>query len=273
MKKAYLSLIGICLVASSCQRVVSNVDLPTIERKTVAQAGISNLSDFHVVTLTKSNPIFNSRAGDFEVVEGASVIIEGENVRDSFTFSDELEKYTAPNQNTFVVGEEYRLLVKTPDGKELSGVAYMPKKPLNVNATLDSTVDGDETLFEYEITWDRTATTDDYYMVEVMAIYKFDNTLDTTSWYVNRPYIKGEDSDQTTLKRKGSFREFSGPFFETDLHKLIYVVSGITKEHYEYGQFLYDYDPENPFSEPVSIPTNIQNGLGMFVLKNSVQVE
>ncbi len=106
-------------------------------------------------------------------------------------------------------------------------------------------------------------------MVEVTAVYEFDNLLDTFTDYLYQPYIRGEDHSKTRLNKRGTFyaRRIDK---EAGLKELIFRVSGITKDHFKYGEFLEEYDPENPFSEPVSIPSNIQGGLGMFILKNSV---
>lgn len=271
MKKIYLFAM-VSVLFFSCETVVTNVDIPTIEQKTVVQVGLTNLFDQQEGVLTKTDPVFDNSGDEFEVEEDALMVVVSNQGQDTLFYSSSEERYFGKMSNDFVVGQRYDLYVKLNDGKELSASDVYPAKPINLSYDVDSTTRDDHTVYNYTVHWDRTATENDFYQIEVIAIHEFDGRLDTFSTYGANPYVNGSDYSTSRISRKGTFANFS-IFGEQTLKKLIFVVSGITEAHYKYGRFLYDYEPENPFSEPVTIPSNIQGGLGMFVLKNAEQIE
>ena len=61
--------------------------------------------------------------------------------------------------------------------------------------------------------------------------------------------------------------------FGGDRRKIYMVISSITEDYYNYGKSLNNYDPQNPFSEPTLLPSNMEGGLGMFALSSGVVIQ
>lgn len=270
----YISIIAIGLLfMTSCQSVVDDVDIPQLEQKNVIQVNLSNFGDNHIAHFTKTNPVFNgSPDGEFEIVLDASIQVVGDAGIDSFSYDEFEEAYYAPNKAQFVVGQQYELVAKTADGKELTSAVVYPEGPANVSMAIDSNVYKNQKEYMFDVSWDKVSDQGKYYEVEMFSIFEYDNELDTVA--SARRYVDATDLSGRITRQLISY-VYTGPGGAggLDVSKQIILISGITKEHYEYARFLQTYEPENPTSEPVSIPTNIQGGLGMFVMKNTVRVQ
>ncbi len=266
MKLHIIIAITTLIAFASCQGVVDNVELPKIEEKVVVQTGMSNLDSTFTAKITLSNPVFKSRK-DIVSVEDAEVILKGVNANDTLTYDVVNAIYTSKANVNLAAGNRYDLEVNTMDGKSLSSSAVMPVLPTGIQVEVDTITHSDYDQYRYTISWDKPAE-GAYYEVRVYQIMDFDLSADTFLHW-DSEYVFSGDVSASRLSERLSIYDYER--FGAFKGVLIYV-SGITREFYDYSKVLYNYEPENPFSEPITIPTNINGGLGMFVLKNSVLV-
>ncbi len=250
----------------SCQSIVQDVDLPEIEIKSVVQMRYDKALNKYDGSITKSNPIFGKPRNEFEVIEDALVTVEGGGLIDTVSYDPNSEYYTGESGITYSVGEQYNLNVTLANGEILTSSALYPNAPLNISMTIDSTTDGFETKYNIKISWDDIPGIQEYYQVEYYSIYDFDGVKDTFGSYGQ---VEVGDNEKSRLTNRFETYRYSEPGSNWSYQTFV-VVSGITKDQYEYSKFLYNYEPENPFAEPVTVPSNVTGGLGMFVLKNSV---
>jgi hypothetical protein len=266
MRLRIIIAIATVIALASCQGVVKNVELPKIEEMVVVQTGMSNLDSTFTAKITLSNPIFKTRK-DIVSVEDAEVILKGSNAQDTLKYDVVSAIYASKANVNLTAGNRYDLVVNTMDGKELSSSSIMPVMPTGIEVEVDTIPHSDYDQYMYTISWDKPAE-NAYYEVRAYQIMEFDLSADTFLHW-DSEYVYSGDVSASRLSERLSVYDYER--FGAYKGVLIYV-SGITQEFFDYSKMLYNYEPENPFSEPVSIPSNINGGLGMFVLKNSVLV-
>jgi hypothetical protein len=55
-------------------------------------------------------------------------------------------------------------------------------------------------------------------------------------------------------------------------HGVYLVLSSILEDYYNYGKLLNNFDPQNPFAEPVTLSSNIDGGLELFTLASGLVI-
>ncbi|MCB9261733.1 MAG: DUF4249 domain-containing protein [Flavobacteriales bacterium] len=271
MKNTLFILLLITLFAS-CETVVTDVEIPEVSRKTVVELAMGNLTSTYKASLTKSNPIFNSRPGEFEVIADATLVVSGNGISDTFLYDVSNAVYTSRKNYNFAPGQIYELNIKTKDGNSVSSKAAYPVAATGIETKVDSVVQFGETIYRFHVKWDDQLGVNDYYQLECYTVFEYEPGLtDTIFGGFYREYVGPDDIINSNYVADGEFYKYEGGGVN-DV-KVFIVISGISEEHYKYGRVLEKYNPDNPFSEPTLIPTNIEGGLGMFVLKNSVVTE
>jgi hypothetical protein len=269
-KRIYLYIATLIIGLHSCQSIVTNVDLPQINVEPVVHFRYDKAINMYDCSLTKSNPIFGDQKSEFEVIEDAMVTITGIGKTDTLLYVDDLMKYKKAGSINFIDGEMYNLEVKMSDGSKAQAQSKFPVRPQNVDVVIDSFKKDFETVYRVRTSWDDIPGITDYYMLEFYQVYNFDGEKDTFGSEVARLAV-GDDSGTRFTKQHEAYA-FTEPGSSFSVNMFV-VLSGITKKQYDYLDFLERYEPENPFTEPTTIPSNIQGGLGMFTLKNSVLVK
>jgi len=255
------------LLLNGCQTIVDNVELPEIETEAVVHFRYDGAINTYDCSLTKSNPIFGERRSDFDVIDDAVVSITGIGRTDTVMFIDGIDKYNDESTLNFIDGEQYELHITLPDGGQIYAQSAYPVRPQNIEVVVDSFKRDFETIYRIRTSWDDIPGIHEYYMLEYYQIYNFNGQKDTVSSYVAQ--VASGDDAGTRFSEQYEAYAFNVPGSNLSVNMFV-VLSGITKEEYDYLQFLERYEPENPFTEPTSVPSNIQGGLGMFTLKNSM---
>lgn len=264
-KNIAVYIIGL-LSVTSCQTIVDNVELPEIEVASVVHFRYDAALNEFDCSLTKSNPIFGKRRSEFDVIYDATVLLSSSNGTDTISFDADAEKYIGIPGGNMVEGTTYELEVLLKDGSSMTAKDVYPSAPRNIEVEIDSTVNGFETTYTIQASWDDISGIEEYYVIEYYSIYDFGGDKDTVGSYVGLTSV-GDDKSKRINQKFTTFT-YNEPGSSFSIENFI-VVSGITKAHYQYLQFLARYEPENPFTEPTTVPSNITGGLGMFVLKNS----
>ena len=253
-----------------CQSIVENVPLPETEVKAVTFGYFDNLNlaNKQNIFLTKSKPVFytaNSRSSDYESIQDAEITITGNGENYKFYYEALEEEYEPSQVVNLQSGLEYTLTINSPEFGVLKSTQTMPQPVGGYTIKIDST------LKEYEIDYlvaiDLDEPLNPYYRIEVFGINL--SMVEAEGIYVDREYFKLTGSEK---QLNTSFTDYSKSF-GGDKRYIYLAVSSITEDYYNYGKSLKNYDPQNPFSEPTLLPSNIEGGLGIFALSSGVVIQ
>ena len=252
-----------------CQSVVENVPLPETEVKAVAFGYFDNLNlaNKQNISLTKSKPVFysaNSRSSDYESIQDAEITITGNGENYEFYYEAFEEEYEPSKVVNLQSGSEYTLTINSPEFGVLKSTQTMPQPIGGYTIKIDSTVK--EYEIDYRVAIELDNPINPYYRVEVFG--EAFSGIDPEGFYVNREYFELVDSENQLSTSFTDWKSSAGKE-----RKIYMVLSSITEDYYNYGKSLKNYDPQNPFSEPTLLPSNMEGGLGMFALSSGVVIQ
>ena len=253
-----------------CQSIVENVPLPETEVKAVAFGYFDNLNlvNKQNISLTKSKPVFysaNSRSSDYEPIQDAEITITGNGENYEFYYEALDEEYEPSQVVNLQSGSEYTLTVNSPEFGILKSAQTMPHPVGGYTIKIDSTVK--EYEIDYRVAIELDNPLNSYYRMEVFGEGLLSGQSEE-GIYVNREYFELIDSENQLSTSFTDYKSFDGKS-----RKIYMVLSSITEDYYNYGKSLKNYDPQNPFSEPTLLPSNIEDGLGMFALSSGVVIQ
>lgn len=260
MKKTILILSSVLLFG--CQTVLEDVAVPAAEVKAVVFHSPSNLRADQL-NLTKSKPVLNSsQNGEFENIIDATIVLSGNGNEVGYLHS--YPGYILNNRNyEFISGIEYTLNVITPQNGTLTSSVTMPDSITDYTLEVDSIDQEWQVQYNGRLSIPDNPNKEEYFRVEAFSAY---NNQPQEMW-VEGEYFSDENVLDGMINTR--FTTYSWDSEDQKRPKVYLVISAITKDHYEYGKALYNYDPQNPFSEPSPLPNNIEGGLGLFTLSNS----
>jgi hypothetical protein len=272
MKK---SIIFLCVLAlAGCQTVLDDVVVPTAEVKVVVFYSTSNsfapasVRNFSYLELTKSKPVLNSsQNGDFEIIDDAQIELTGNGFEALVRFDPNFESYLVGPDSRYRAGTEYTLNIETPENGTLTSTVTMPDSIQNYTLEIDSIDQEWQVVYNGRLSIPDNTAKDEYFRIEAFSRY-FGND---NKMYVENEYFSDENAANGSINAR--FTTYSWDDEDQERPKVYLILSAITKDHYEYGKALENYDPGNPFSEPSPLPNNIEGGLGIFTLSNSQLVE
>jgi hypothetical protein len=293
MKRAIYILLSVAFLSSSCEKVIE-INVPEKERKIVLNALVNPDSVF-TVHITRSKTILESNTLDFIDDADASLFENGE-------FAGSLEymgydKYILPG---FVpqTGNTYRIEVEHPVLKSVQSEITVPA-PVSITETDTSRRIGEfgNEIYNLNIHIDDPDQKENFYSLSMFATlryYDFENEvfLDSTRTesIFFRPLDEGNNEfgegfleqqlsffmDNKLFFSDAPFRTTGGElvmaleyylyFFAPDTINIKVRLDHIDKSYYLYSltRRKYSETNENPFSEPVQVYNNIQNGFGIF---------
>ena len=175
---------------------------------------------------------------------------------------------------------EYTLKVSADGYEAVSATQNMPAEvPIKtLHYQQDGTVDEEGyKVDEIEISFEDPRSEENYYSFKAYAIGKWADPAGDTLIYANRinlwsVNLLANDGDYELLLTDKSFNGENYTFnmytYESleNYQELVFVLRSISKEYYFYSKAIgATYDTEdNPFVEPVNVPTNFDNGFGIF---------
>ena len=157
---------------------------------------------------------------------------------------------------------EAQLAVNTISLGTLTSRVAVPAKLGNYTLVVDSLVREYETEYAVQFTMSASGNAE-YYRIDGFSTY----ATDTFSSYSTNEYHTNEDALDQELKVKTAFYEWDD---KNGNSSHLYVrLSRISEEYYTYGKALENYEPNNPFAEPIPLPNNVEGGLGIFGISRS----
>lgn len=258
-----LSSIVIVLL-SSCEDMVTEIDVPSVDAKYVIESYLSPEDSMVVVKVGKTDPLFSVVDDDHVWMSQITVDINGQQLtREGNTNIFSISSSVLSLQPGF----EYTVTLNYPDSISLSGKCTIPTV-MNTSLVfegVDSTASTwEQGYYDYyaRYSFHDIAGTEDYYRIGMKVTWYDEWNMDTIV-YEQFPYMEYFISD---IERDGE--EISGRFFfhygeslQEVIHLSLYLYS-TDKMYYDYHRAVLNENAENPFSEPVIIPTNVENGLG-----------
>lgn len=254
--------IGLC----SCERN-ADVELPESEPKITITSWITSGDDTLKVLVTKSRPVFDGFQNYIQWVDNAVVSIsDGENTL-FLEYNPNAFVYAAPSFGlSMEPGRTYRYSVQV-DGKTLTAATSIPIAAADVSSLEASfTPSSGSDFSSYGVAntlcrfRDPDPTAFNYYVVVMQMVDVFEGNSFVTSTskiYLNdQQMVNGESSVRATLDAYSNFGS------EQQLVRVRLLTC--SREYYEFHRTaqLSASSGDNPFSEPVTVFSNIDGGLG-----------
>lgn len=279
------NLLYLLLVISfvSCEdffETTLELEEPIYESQLVLSAIFENLETERKVLLSETTGL-NENPRDHILQEATITLTQPDGTISSFIpFSENNFSHTATTQ-PFVQQGEYRISAVTPDGRSTTASIMLPPAPdiVSVNYIKDGDKDSYGDIVDViDITIRDTPNVKNYYKIRLEE--KSGN--DEYSPYVttNDPILSESAIYDTYLL---SDDQFDGEEYKirmliqgyNELATYLVTFSSISKDQFQYDKILKDFNEngDNPFSTPVQIHTNMENGLGIFAIENTFITE
>ena len=283
----------------------TQVDLPTPEHEPrMAIAGLFTDNDtLLTVDVNRTYGLFESRPQNREqVIEGATVkILEDGNVRYELDYREteilNVFAYDTPTNGTpFDAGKTYELVVEHPELPNIRATQVMPAAVELENAEIEFVGENAINFTNSRLRFDlNDPATRNYYELVISSVFR-DTFIDETGqifineyedivyWYEEdlvsadaRPGFRNSSLLFSDEAFNGQRRSFTLPFYSFSLEQDEGQSNGstriywrtVTEDYYRYSSSLQDFSiaDGNPFAEPVSVFSNIENGVGCFGLR------
>ena len=180
-------------------------------------------------------------------------------------------------------GKKYELRVSHPEFPTASAVQFMPREPQIIKATMDPELQTDE--FDQQTREIRVTLTDEpgvknYYEFLVVFTDTFDiqgefpqllfpSSL-SENMYINGDYTGFVTDDAIFDGQEEFVLTFGVQEYEVRVGYYTLVAYSLTEELYNFSRSLNAVRETqgNPFAEPVSLYSNVENGFGIFGLRS-----
>ncbi len=278
----------IIIFFSSCEDFFSTtikVDPPAHEDQIVTSAFFTNADTTLQALVNRSTAILENNNFDTENLANASVqLFSGDQllttipyVENQFSSFNHIEEGT---QVVFESGQEYTLKVNHPDYEEATATVVVPNEvvPFRFDLEEDAGVD------EFGSRSDRVTVEfndppgeENFYEISLFSIRDFGNgdfsyeshyitSLDFNLYesFYGASILSDETFNGQTYKVQLDINRYenNGEELETFL-----IWRSVTKDYFQFSRSVglqRDSEDFGPFSEPVSIRSNFENGLGLF---------
>lgn len=260
MKQIFLFFIALVLF-SNCETTLE-VPIPQSKPKIAVSMALSMSADTQLISgkVFRSIPYFTDMSNeDFEIRDADVTLSNGNSLH--ILKYDLSEASYKPNQNfTLKEGNTYTLSVKTKDGNILTSEELMPYSPIlqSVKAKLSKTSND----LNFFTTINLNSNSSKFYKIEI----NIDNDY---NFYFYSPTLIAVPNDGRKSHTFSSKMYFSS--YEAD--SLEFSISSINEAFYRFDNIAANYWGDNPFSEPTPLPSNINGGLGIFSLSNTLTVK
>lgn len=262
------SLVSLCLmICASCEKVVTDVDIPDTPSKLVVFAFISPEDTLISIKVGQSAPVYGERISTRDI-SNATVVMSSGGTSVTAIQNMGFNGYTIPvSALPIVAGGTYRLDVSTPDGRRVAATCTVPTAPVVIDAAeyLKRSSPDNFGSNEYRLLckWADQPGVKNYYRLDVNMVGAFVSDNDTIFRYSEMQ--KGVTDDTGADGQQLSLLFDQVDFYDnSDNYALEYTLLVTDKGYYDYHESRFRYIGDDPFSEPVIVKSNIEGGLGCF---------
>lgn len=296
MKNLFL-IISIIIVAISCEKTVT-VNIPVSAPKLVVN-GVTEANNIFKVTVSKSEAVLSSNnlSNSYINTALAQLYVNGL-LKDTLTFRSTTNMYEAKNATKAISGNTYKVVVaqpgfttvvaetKTPSNITIQSITRIANARTNANGQtqdeikikfLDNTTENNFYLFKFK----KPIYNNGAAMVydPIYCINSNDADIDRASssdptdlnsclrneFSMSDNNFNGNLKTITVFINSNDLIAYTNPF-DQKKYKAILEMNSLSKNYYNYRRSLETYrdNEDNPFSEPVLVYTNVNNGYGIF---------
>ncbi|MDD3875677.1 MAG: DUF4249 domain-containing protein [Bacteroidales bacterium] len=258
----------------SCEKTVTDIELPQQEPKLVVNAYISPEDTIIQVNVSLSHPIFKpyDYNDNNQSVENATVKISsnGNELIIPYNFTD--YAYISSTSNFPIVeGQTYRLDVSTPDGKSVNASCTVPKKNSSIQHLSTDTVNDEwgGKMLRIKIKFFDLQGVGNFYRVGGALDYVdlYGSITDTFSSGLspkyNLEFFTDATNDGEDILSELNYWTYDESEWMHFTRLRIFLLS-VDSHYYNFHKSLSNYQGDSPFSEPTIIYSNIEGGMGAF---------
>lgn len=275
----FLFAFFLCLF-SSCEKD-ADVDLPKTEPKLVLVSFITPQDTVLKVTVTRSQPIFESyNINTTNAVADATVIMTSSTGNVQLVYDALKECYTT-SAIAFPIfaGNTYTLTVTTPTGESAEATTTVPSHNgvAGFSATMTDSLSFDgwftqlSTHFSYQL--NDYGGEENRYRFFSAILLRDTITNDTIMARYSSLLFTDNNADGQQLQGSldGNFSDYNPSSTRVVIGYDCWMFN-VDRHYYQYHNSLYNYSGDDPFSEPTIIYTNVKDGLGVFASANGSKV-
>jgi len=269
MKNIYITLIAISLLTVSCRSDFFNkeIDLDIDER-------ISKLAGTALIGIDDSGRVMVSNTSSPLKVNTESQIVENAVVtlsNSSAVFSLQYDFYLPNIPLDLVPNTAYTLHIEAPDFPTLKATQVYPEAVEILEASITNN--------NFKIKINDDPNKKNYYLLKV------EKSSNGSAFYIHYldPYSSFSNASSTcdscviftdeTFNGEQGFEINTSNFSFQENLTYKAVLYNITEDYYRYDRTLLFNDPEgNPFTQPVILHRNFENGYGIFALANKTEL-
>lgn len=273
MKKHTLLFSSLFLILlSSCERD-ANVDLPEVDPKQVLNCYISPGDTVVNVYLSSSQPITQPSGSSWQYlpVQGASVVLSKPGESISLPFNSQIGTYSAQvSSGFFVSGETYTLSSDHSEFKPVTATTTLPNSQTELTNIIRDEVEVStfgsteyRNRFRLDIL-DPDLQTFNYYR---LGFYEINTDITNETFVSTLGFFATDDANMINGKIAVSelfYQNWSEPWDFEIYYEIVSMT--VNEDYYRYHSTIdaSSISGGGPFSEPVIVYTNVQNGLGCF---------
>ena len=275
--KNIMILMLAAMLLSSCEEMmITEIEAPPSEPKLVVYSVVSPQDSVIEVKVHKSNPLFSQATYQwdedrFPPVIDATVLLSGEGQSVTIPYNTEFKAYHIDRSAINIKANGfYELKVMAPGFSQVTAECTVPgQTPPDIEITGSGMTE--ETGMEewyFEFRFKDLPEIGHYYSVNAAVLYdSYMGEIGLTYNYF--PGFKQGNSLVSDRSNDGGFFNYRTYPFSVNSDNVWVSLSLTDENYYKYAQSVYDFQNENPFSEPTPVFSNIKGGLGVFAGMNS----
>jgi Domain of unknown function (DUF4249) len=296
MKKIII-IIATITTFVGCEKTVI-IDVPVPPSKLVVN-GVVQANNIFAVNVSKSEPVLTSNtANSFKVNNAFVQLYENGILKDTFLYNTANNNYVVKNGTTAQIGKTYKLTAAlngftavdaemvTPSNIAIQSITRVVNARTDANGGtqdevkikfIDNASETNNYLFKVKRPGNFTGLQVEYQTI--FCIKSSDVDIDRTSnndptdvnSCIDREFLmtdknfNGNSKTITLFIDSYNLAEFTNPNNQRK-YKAIVEINNISKNYYNYRRSIQTYrdNEDNPFSEPVLVYSNVNNGYGIF---------
>lgn len=270
-----LAMFSAMALFSSCE-TDADIPLPEVDPKIVINCFIGDELTVVKAAVFKSKPVFSDEDGNYpyssNVEEDMYVVISNGSISAELVFNPSTEFYeVGTDVFPLVPGVNYTLTVTAPDGETVKATTTIPSNSPIVQSSsyeveqISNDFFGEQTRVTIKQTLTDPSSSFDYYRFYYVLQDQF-----MTSTYVSEDYADDNSLDGNLLYNEHEMTAYYGSDNPITSIKA-FVIRG-SEEYYRFHKTVYNQSPDDPFSEPSIVYTNVEGGLGVFAGYRQVEV-
>ena len=257
LKKLFLIFVTVSFIA--CETEVNPPDIEDAEDLLVVNSVISPALEEILVQVSISQKSFGVINNSNDLIDDAVVTISNGTDEEVLNYDDEFGAYRlSTSVFPIVEGGSYRLDV-VAGSRQVFGETTVPVGTVNVDSYgFDRN--------ELEVVWQDIEGQENFYRLAAQG-YVSEFEFWDLFFFDEDEFVSDINKDGKLLDAKAEVFSFGQRY-----DSLIVRVMTCTELYYDYYDILDEFVNDDPFADPVRLPSNINGGLGIFTSVNVTEI-